>query len=137
MTPAELKARARRIPEELLTQGDMAVADELIAPDCVHHTPVPVAPGPAGLIGWVTALRRAFPDFRALVEDEVAEGDMVVQRLTVSGTRAGLDRGVAPAGRRVTWRVLVIVRADPDGKLREHWSCWARLGVPPAAPGPA
>jgi hypothetical protein len=44
MSPDELKVRARRIPEELLTQGDLAVADELIAPDCQHHAPHPVGP---------------------------------------------------------------------------------------------
>lgn len=131
MSSDELKARARRIPEELLTQGDLAVAEEIIAPDCVHHAPVPVAPGAAGLIGWVTALRRAFPDLCAVVEDEVAEGNTVVQRLTVSGTQVGPFAGIPGSDKRVGWRVLVIVRAGPDGRLREHWSCWDRLGVTP------
>jgi predicted ester cyclase len=134
MSPEELKARARRIPEELLTQGDLAVAEEVVAPDCVHHAPVPLVPGSAGLIGWVRALRRTFPDLCALVEDEVAEGDTVAQRLTVSGTRVRPFRGVPPTGRRFGWRVLLIVRAGPDGRLREHWSCWDRLGVPPPVP---
>jgi len=131
-----LKVRARRIPEELLTQGDLPVADEVIAPECLHHTPVPVAPGSAGLQGWVTALRRAFPDLGDLVEDEVAEGDTVAQLLTVSGAQAGPCHGVPPTRRRISWRVLVIVRAGPDGRFREHWSCWDRLGVSPAAPAP-
>jgi predicted ester cyclase len=124
----ELKARARRIPEELLTQGDLTVADEVIAPDCVHHAPVPVAPGAAGLIEWVTALRRALPDLCALVEDEVAEGDRVAQRLTVSGTQVGPCNGFGATGGHVSWRVLVMVRAGPDGRLTEHWSCWDRIG---------
>ncbi len=131
MSPDELKARARRIPEEFLTQGDLAIAEEVIAPDCVHHAPVPVPPGAAGLIGWVTALRRAFPDLCAVVEDEVAEGDTVAQRLSVSGTQAAPIAGAAATGMRVTWQVLVIVRAGPDGRVREHWSCWDRLGVTP------
>ncbi len=131
MSPDELKARARRIPEEFLTQGDLAVAEEVIAPDCVHHAPVPVAPGATGLIGWVTALRRAFPDLCAVVEDEIAEGDTVAQRLSVSGTQAAPIAGAAATGVRVTWQVLVIVRADPDGRVREHWSCWDRLGATP------
>jgi hypothetical protein len=33
-----------------VTQGDLAAADEVLAPDCVHHAPIPVAPGAAGLI---------------------------------------------------------------------------------------
>ena len=52
--PGELKTRARRIVEEILNQGDLAVANELISPDCVHHVPggQPV-PGLAGLTGWL------------------------------------------------------------------------------------
>ena len=60
--PDELKAHARRIPEELLTQGDLAVADELLAPGA-STTRQPPRPGakdervgagaPAGLPGPV------------------------------------------------------------------------------------
>ena len=41
---------------------------------------------------------------------EVAEGNAVAQRLTVSGTRVGPFGGVPATGKRVSWRVLVIVR---------------------------
>src|ERR1044071_9557779 len=66
-------ARARRLAEELLTQGDLSVAEEILAPNCIHHAPVRIAPGPAGLSGWVVALRRAFPDLYAIIEDEITE----------------------------------------------------------------
>ena len=89
MSPEELKAHARRVPEELLTQGDLAVADAVFAPDLVHHGPTPHAPGVAGAKQFALALRRAFPDLCAIVEDEIAEGDTVVQRLTLSGTHRG------------------------------------------------
>jgi hypothetical protein len=39
MAPDELKTRARRIVEEVLNQGDLAIANELISPDCVHYVP--------------------------------------------------------------------------------------------------
>ncbi len=39
MAPDELKNRARRVVEEIFNQGDLAVANELISPDCVHHDP--------------------------------------------------------------------------------------------------
>ncbi len=129
MAPEELKARARRLPEELLTQGDLVVADELLAPDCLHHAPAPLAPGVAGVQRWVTALRRAFPDLCAVVEAEVAEGDTVVQRIACSGTHAGEFRGLPPTGRRATWQLVEIQRIGPDGKVAEHWSSWDQLGV--------
>lgn len=125
----ELKARARRLPDELLTQGDLAVADELLAADCSCHAPAALAPGVAGMKRWVTALRRAFPDLFALVEAEIAEGDTVVQQIACSGTHLGEFLGLPPTGRRVTWQLVAIQRLDPDGKVAEHWASWDQLGV--------
>jgi predicted ester cyclase len=129
MSLDELKARARRIPEELLTQGDLAVADELIDPDCLYHTTHPVKPGIAGVKAWVLALRQAFLDLHVIVEDEIAEGDMVVQRLTLGGTHDGPLFGVRPTGRRATWQLVEILRAGPDETFVECWSCWDRLDL--------
>lgn len=129
MSPDELKGRARRLVEELLTQGDLAVADELIAADCAHAAPLPIAPGPAGLKSWVAALRRVFPDLRAIVEDEIAEGDTVVQRLTLAGTQEGPFGGCPSTGNAVAWGQVEIFRAGPDGAFAAHWSSWDHLGV--------
>jgi predicted ester cyclase len=136
-----LKARARRLPEELLTQGDLAIADELLAPDCLHHAPDPLAPGVAGVQRWVTALRRAFSDLSAVVEAEIAEGDTVVQRIACSGTHQGEFLGLPPTGRRAAWQLVAIQRIGPDGKCAEQWASWDQLGLLqqlgalPAAPG--
>ena len=129
MAPDELKARARRLADELLTQGDLAVADELLAPDCACHAPAALAPGAAGAKRWVAALRRAFPDLSAVVEAEIAEGDTVVQRIACSGTHRGGFLGLPPTGRRVAWQLVAIQRIGPDGRVAEHWASWDRLGV--------
>jgi predicted ester cyclase len=129
MAPDELKIRARRLPEELLTQGDLAVADELIAPDCACHAPATLAPGVAGAKRWVTALRLAFPDLSAVVEAEIAEGDTVVQRIACSGTHRGEFLGQPPTGRRVSWQLIAIQRINADGRVAEHWASWDQLGV--------
>jgi steroid delta-isomerase-like uncharacterized protein len=129
MAPDELKIRARRLPEELLTQGDLDIADEVLAPDCLHHAPAPLAPGVEGLKRWARALRRAFPDLRAIVEDEIAEGDTVVQRLTLSGTHRGTFLDIPPTGKRATWQLVAIQRLGPDGKVAEQWASWDRLGL--------
>jgi len=129
MSPDELKARARRLPDELLTQGDLAVADELLAPDCACHAPATLAPGVAGAKRWVAALRRAFPGLSAIVEAEIAEGDAVVQRIVCSGTHRGDFRGLSATGQRVTWPLVAIQRPGPDGRVAGHWASWDRLGV--------
>ena len=129
MLPDELKARARRIAEELLTQGDLHVADELFAPACCHHAPLPIESGSYGMKRWVAALRRAFPDLRAIVEEEVAEGSRVAQRLTLGGTHTAALEGVPPSGRLTTWVLVEMLRVGPDGKFTEHWCIWDELGL--------
>jgi predicted ester cyclase len=123
MSPDDLKIRARRLVEEVLNQGDLAVATELISPTCVHHVPgSELAPGPASLRDWLSRTHRIFPDFHAIVEDEFAAGEQVAQRITAYGTHAA-------TGRPVEFSVLQIVRAGPDGRFAEHWCAADLLAV--------
>ena len=116
MPPEDLRIRARRLVEEVLNQGDLAVANELISPTCVHHVPGgELAPGPASL-----------RDFHVIVEDEFAADDQVALRITAYGTHQGEFGGIAATGRPVEFAVLQISRAGPDGRIAEHW-CSADL----------
>lgn len=129
-TTDELKARARRLAEEVFSQGDLGVAGDLVAADYVHNVPGDTpTPGIAGLAEWVRLMHRTFPDFHVIVEDEIAEGDHVVQRLTVRGTHQRELFGMAPTGRPVEFSAIEINRAGPDGKLLEHWSSVDLLGL--------
>jgi predicted ester cyclase len=142
MSLEEMKARGRRIADELFTQGDLAVADEILAADLVHHTSTTYVEGAEGAKQFVRALRRAFPDLRGIVEDEIAEGDKVVLRIACSGTHEGEFLGILPTGKRATWQVIDIQRMGPDGKFVEHWSTadllglLQQLGVAPALASP-
>ena len=129
MLPDELQAQARRFADELLTQGDLAVIAELFVDDCCHYAPESVAPGASGIASWVAGLRHAFPDLRALVEDEIAAGDRVALRLSLGGTQEGEFRDIAPSGHRATWQLITIFHANPDGRFVEVWSSWDRLGL--------
>ena len=133
MSPEDLRIRARRLVEEVLNQGDLAVASELMSPTCVHHVPgAELAPGPASLRDWLSRTLRILPDFHAIVEDEFATGDRAALRITAYGTHAA-------TGRAVEFSVLQIVRAGPDGRLAEHWCSADLLTVlgQLSAPGPA
>ena len=130
MGPDDLKSRARRLVEEVLNQGDLAVANELISPDCVHHIPGgPPMPGLAALRDWLALTLSIFPDFHAIVEDEIAEDDLVAQRLTCYGTHQGEFSGIPPTGRPVSFQIIEISRAGADGKFAEHWSSADLAGV--------
>jgi predicted ester cyclase len=124
------KAIIRRIPDEVFTQGNLAVADEVIAADYCEHIPLP--PGfPTGLAGlkhFVTLLRAAFPDFQYTIDDEIAEGDRVAIRVTARGTHQGDWFGIPATGKTVSWTEMHISRLA-DGKLVEHWANSDQLGL--------
>ena len=82
----------------------------------------PPAPGLAALGDWLALAVSIFPDFHAIVEDEIAEGDRVVQRMTCYGTHRGECSGVPPTGLPVAFQIIGISRAGEDGKIAEHWT---------------
>ena len=117
---AENKAQFRRTYEELLNEGNLAVAEELVAPDFViHEAPPGRNRGPESMRGLATMLRTAFPDLHFTIEELVAEGDTVAGRLTMSGTHQGPLMGMPPTGRSVQQDHMHFVRFR-DGKAIEH-----------------
>ena len=63
----------------------------------------------------------AFSDVRFIIEDQLAEGDKVVTRFIVRATHdRGELMGVAPTGRELTYRAIVIHRIV-GGKIVEEW----------------
>src|SRR5262249_10064231 len=125
--PAANEAVVRRWLAEGWSGGNLAVLDELIAPDYVLRGAAdPITPpGPAGAKRITAAFpfRDAFPDFpdlRCVIEDLLPEGDRVVCRWTARATHLGPFAGVAPTNRPVTFTGIEIVRVA-DGMIVEGW----------------
>jgi predicted ester cyclase len=129
VTSEDNKRLARRIPEDVFNRGNLEVADEVMASDYVEHVSVPgFAGGVAGFKQFVAAFREAFPDFHYVVEDEIAEGDRVVQRLSAHGTMRGPFAGMAATGKRATWSEIHTCRLA-GGKVVEHWANADQIGM--------
>ena len=127
----ENKASARRVLKEVFSgQGDLEVADELFAPNFVGHDPASPEDirGPEGVKQFAGMYRNAFPDVQMSVEDQVAEGDIVVTRWIASGTHQGDLMGIAPTGNRVTVTGTSIERVV-DGRIEETWDNYDALGM--------
>ena len=115
------KTRIRRIPLEVINEGRIDVIDEVLTPGYSEHMPIPgFAPDREGLKGFLRALRTAFPDVRYTVLREIAEGDTVVQYVSVTGTMRGDFAGMKATGKSATWTEMHIVRVR-DGLAVEHW----------------
>src|SRR5829696_7434019 len=118
-TTEENKAQFRRAYEEVLNQGDVSAVDELITPDFFNHAAPPgTNRGPESMRGLATMLRTAFPDLRFTIEELVAEGARVAERLTMSGVHEGPLMGMPPTGRSVRQNHMHFVRFR-DGKAVE------------------
>jgi predicted ester cyclase len=97
------------------------LADELVAADYVDHYGLPgFPPNREGLKQLWAMLRAAFPDLDYTLEDEIAEGDKVVHRVTARGTHKGAFLGVPSTGKQVAWSEMHMVRFA-GGKVVEHW----------------
>lgn len=130
---------ARRIGEELFNQGDLSVADELIAPNAVDHNEPPGTDCREHFKRVATMLRSAFADLHMHIEDLVAEDDKVALRITISGTHSGPGAfaGIPPSGKHFQVQQMRFARFA-NGQMTDSWAvidmfAWMQqLGAIPA-----
>jgi predicted ester cyclase len=122
------KARIRRVIEEVYNRGDLDLVDDVAAADLVIHSGPQDIRGREGAKQYVAALRAGFPDLRITIEDQVAEGDMVVTRWSARGTHRAAFQGVAATDREVRLAGTDIDRIL-GGKVVECWSQVDELGL--------
>jgi steroid delta-isomerase-like uncharacterized protein len=124
------KAIARRALE-LFASGDLDELDEIVSGSAVDHdtqNPNAGIHGPEGAKQTAAMYRAAFPDLRITIEDQIAEGDMVVTRWTAIGTQDGDLPGLPASGRSTTVTGIGIDRLE-GGKIVESWGNWDTLGM--------
>jgi predicted ester cyclase len=111
----------RRFYKEVYVDWNMAVADEVVAPQFISHDwPEHGPTGPKAFRDYYAAIRSAVPDARYEVDDLIAEDDKVVVRWRMLGTHKGAFGGIAPSGRPITLKGVAIYRVQ-NGKLMERW----------------
>ncbi len=128
MSTEQNKAIVRRFTEEGWNQGNLAVFDELLAPNYVAHDPTTTVHGPEGFKQFYAGYHTAFPDTHLEVEDLIAEGDKVVDRWTATGTHLGPLMGIPPTGKSVRTPGMSISRIV-NGKIEESWFNYNLLGL--------
>ena len=107
----------RRLYEDCIGGGDLALLDQLIAPSFAG------ANGQGGAAGFRTSiegLRRAFPDIHYTLDDIVAQGDLVAVRWHWEGTFTAPFRAYAPTGERVSDTGMGIFELH-DGAITASW----------------
>jgi serine phosphatase RsbU (regulator of sigma subunit) len=126
----ENKAIFRRYIEEVSNQGNLQVADEIFDRYLAHQPDGSVRErGPEDVKRFQAEFHRAFPDFHATIEDQIADGDKVVTRWKIHGTLQSEFRGIAPTGKEMELNGIAIFRFSPEGKVVESWDSYDQLNL--------
>jgi steroid delta-isomerase-like uncharacterized protein len=105
------------------------VLDEVYTPDALWHLPDQDIRGVEEFKQYLTPYLNAFPDLNVSVEDEIAEGEKVVNRFTLRGTHQGeTEEFGPPTDRQIELKGMTISRIE-GGKIVEEWQAYANLSM--------
>jgi predicted SnoaL-like aldol condensation-catalyzing enzyme len=123
------KALVRRFYEEI-DKGNLGILDELVAENYIDHSPPPfpgLPPGREGVKQAFHIFQQATPGCHR-IEDQIADSDKVVTRLTSIGKHEGDLPGAPRTGNELKVTSITIHRIA-NGKLVEKWSAKDELGL--------
>jgi predicted ester cyclase len=132
MSTEDGKAVVRRLFEDCVAAKNIGLVEEIFADDFVWHG-LP-ARGLKGIRDHIAVVFEALPDVTPVVEDQIAEGDMVATRYAVTSTFAQSWYGIEATGKTASWAGMVICRLS-SGKIAEWWmvedvlSMWQQFGA--------
>ena len=125
---ADPRAVVRRCFEDIICRGDLAVADEVLAPDVAFTTVSgEVLRGPREFKHFAEQLRGAFPDISFDIEEEIVEDGRVCTRYTMRGTFMTTLMGLLPTGKEFAVRGIDTFRVV-DGRIVEIHAAYDTLG---------
>jgi ketosteroid isomerase-like protein len=125
MSTEQNKTTASRWFLDIITHGQLAVADEIFAVNHIIHDPH--APpggwpnGPEGMKMVASVFGGGFSDWDITLEDQIAEGDKVATRWIASARHTGSLQGMPPTGKAVRVTGVNVTRFA-EGKIAESWS---------------
>lgn len=128
MVDDENKRLVRRYYEEVVTTGAIEEVPRFVSPDYVEvHDNKRYAIGIEGAKEHILGVRRTYPDLVLTAEQQIAEGEWVVTRITMRGTHSGEWQGIAPTGKSLEVTAVNIDRVV-NGRIVEHGGAANLLG---------
>lgn len=120
------KAPLRSMIYEVIVGCNLALMDELVAPDFVNHNVVGTGEdtykeGVENFRQEIRAVRSAFSDVAMDIVHLLADGDYVIAHVRSRGTHTGAFGTIPPTGKKVENASISIVRFA-NGKLAERWN---------------
>ena len=125
ITQEENSIKAARQVINAFNTGNVSNVSEFISPQYFNRESQvdPVRGqlrGPSEFIDIVENLRTAFPDLRHHEGAIIAQDDMVVSVINVTGTNTGNFFILPPTGNKISYEAVHLYRVGEDGKIADH-----------------
>jgi predicted SnoaL-like aldol condensation-catalyzing enzyme len=117
------KSIVTRFNKEFIEQGNLQAFEEIVAADFVNRSAATlnIPAGRDGIRDYImNVLHTALTDINVMIFDQIAEGDTVVTRKSISGIQVGEFLNKPATNQRITMHLIDIVTLK-DGKYMEHW----------------
>ena len=129
MSTEQNKSIVRRWVEEGWNKRNLALIDELYAPEFYQHETGPeTVVNREALKPFVAGYLAAFPDLQFTIEDLIAEGDKVVWRFKATGNNTGPFMGGPVTGKSVAVTGTITFRLE-NSRMAEAWLNLDVLGL--------
>lgn len=121
MTIQQQKSLIDNYIHTIWNNGDTSRLDEFLHPDFIDHgLPASLPADANGLAQWVALTHSSFiPE--TIIEEQVAEGQLCIIKITLRMKHIGLWRGILPTGETVTVNGYRTFRFQDD-RIIEHWA---------------
>ena len=113
----------------VFNRGNIDAADKYFQPALIEHAPWPGQTADvAGFKAGLAEMRKSFPDLRVTIERTIAQDDLLVAHLKLSGSQLGEFMGSPASGKTFSIEAIDIVRMT-DGRIAEHWGIMDTAGM--------
>ena len=127
----EVEERNKEIGRQFfvaIDENDFDRLSDLLDPGFAVHVPgVAEALGKEALFQAISTHYASFPDWRHVIDDVVAEGDIIAIRLTQYGTHIAEYEGIPATGNEIEVAAIHLATIV-NGKVKEWWAVEDYLG---------
>jgi len=112
------KQIVREITERIWNRRELEAIPDFYAEDYVvdYRPYAPMRHGLEAIREMIERAGRTFPDYHEELHELIAEGDIVVAHLTISGTQKGPWGAVPPTGKHISFDEMLMLKFR-DGKV--------------------
>ena len=129
MSTLQGQSIVRRVLDEAFNRGNLAIVDELVAPNSIsHHLSWGTPANRTGLKQLIAMFRTAFPDLHCTIEDEIIQGDKTAAHWTMCGTHKGQFLGNPPTSKSIVVQGMIYAHIEND-QVIENYILIDQMGI--------